>query len=134
MYGQYFFLSFIWRDNFIESSPEDKVLIIQVRTLPPVLQVSNHMNREAIHQMTGLPDEDVIFVRFQNEGGYAKCLPYYIACDPSTRSVVLAIRGTLSMEDMVTDMLCEPASLDDWIRTVSRVLGRCFRSWVSQRH
>ena len=31
-------------------------------------------------------------------------------------TAVLAIRGTLSLEDLITDFLCEPAALDDWIQ------------------
>ena len=64
----------------------------------------------------GLPDEDIVFVRFQKEGASSFCLPYFIAIDRSTCSVVLAIRGTLSFEDALTDLLCEPAGLDEWIR------------------
>jgi hypothetical protein len=28
---------------------------------------------------------------------------------------VIAIRGTLSFEDCVTDFMCEPAEMDDWL-------------------
>ena len=31
---------------------------------------------------------------------------------------VLSIRGTLSLEDCVTDFMCEPVDLDDWIKEV----------------
>ena len=31
---------------------------------------------------------------------------------------MLSIRGTLSLEDCITDFLCEPAVLDDWIKEV----------------
>ena len=71
----------------------------------------------AMHSVrAGLPDEDVIFVRFQNEGRFRGCIPYFIAVDKSTKSVVLAIRGTLSLEDCLTDLLCEPAELDAWLK------------------
>ena len=30
-------------------------------------------------------------------------------------NAVLSIRGTLSLEDCMTDFLCEPASLNEWI-------------------
>jgi hypothetical protein len=39
-------------------------------------------------------------------------LPYFIARDTRTRSVVLSVRGTLSVADCVTDLLYEPAGLD----------------------
>lgn len=32
---------------------------------------------------------------------------------------VIAIRGTLSMEDLVTDFMCEPAEMDDWLGTAA---------------
>ena len=41
-------------------------------------------------------------------------LPYYIAVNVKLKQVVLAVRGTWSMNDVATDVLCEPASLEDW--------------------
>eukprot|EP00887_Chlorella_sp_A99_P000778 scaffold5.g778.t1 len=41
-------------------------------------------------------------------------LPYYIAVDHNAKAVVVAIRGTLSLEDTVRDLLFEPASLEEW--------------------
>ena len=38
-------------------------------------------------QMTALPDRDVVFVRFQNEGTTHSCLPYFIAIDEHSNSV-----------------------------------------------
>jgi len=37
--------------------------------------------------MTALPDRDVVFVRFQNEGTSHSCLPYFIAIDEHSKSV-----------------------------------------------
>ncbi len=37
--------------------------------------------------MTALPDRDVVFVRFQNEGTSHSCLPYFIAIDEHSNSV-----------------------------------------------
>lgn len=31
---------------------------------------------------------------------------------------VVSIRGTLSLEDCVTDFMCEPVDLDDWIKEI----------------
>lgn len=39
-------------------------------------------------------------------------LPYYIAVDRPRRSVVVGIRGSLSLNDVVTDLLCEPVPFD----------------------
>ena len=46
-----------------------------------------------------------MFVRFEGEGGQ-HCLPYFIALDHEKRAVVLAIRGTLSLQDTVTGAFC----------------------------
>ncbi|KAK9805494.1 hypothetical protein WJX72_001323 [[Myrmecia] bisecta] len=103
----------------------------QARHWLPDVNIANHLNREAIQQMTGLPDREVVFVRFVHESTSDKCLPYFIAVDRETRSVVIAIRGTLSLEDCLTDALCEPAELDDWIKEVHQGSGpRSFDSEV----
>ena len=39
-------------------------------------------------------------------------LPHYIAVDRPRRSIVLAVRGSLSLRDVVTDLLCAPAPMD----------------------
>ena len=48
-------------------------------------------------QITGLNDKDIVFVRFEGEGG-PHCLPYFISLDHEKESVVVSIRGTLSIE------------------------------------
>lgn len=52
-------------------------------------------------QITGLEDSDIVFMRFQGEGG-PHCLPYFICLDHEKQAVVVSIRGTLSLEDAVT--------------------------------
>lgn len=52
-------------------------------------------------QITGLEDRDILFMRFEGEGG-PHCLPYFIALDYEEQAVVVSIRGTLSLEDAVT--------------------------------
>ena len=32
---------------------------------------------------------------------------------------MIAIRGTLSAEDLITDFMCEPADMDDWMSTAA---------------
>ncbi|CAL8465267.1 g4802 [Coccomyxa elongata] len=85
----------------------------------PTLAVSNYMNHEAILQITNIKEEDIVFVRFDTEVIAQSCLPYFIALDHKTKSVVIGIRGTLSMEDLVTDFMCEPAEMDDWLGTAT---------------
>ena len=56
---------------------------------------------------TGLDDDDIIFTNFQNEIFQS---PYYMAFDHAKKAVVLSIRGTLSLEDCISDAVaeCEP--------------------------
>ncbi|GLI65498.1 hypothetical protein VaNZ11_009046 [Volvox africanus] len=68
------------------------------------------LEREAITQMTGVPDDEILYVCYDNRVG--GLLPYYVAVDRQRRSVVVAVRGSLSLSDVVTDLLCEPAEYD----------------------
>ncbi|GIL44569.1 hypothetical protein Vafri_2093 [Volvox africanus] len=68
------------------------------------------LEREAITQMTGVPDDDILYVCYDNHVG--GLLPYYVAVDRQRRSLVVAVRGSLSLNDVVTDLLCEPAEYD----------------------
>ena len=34
-------------------------------------------------------------------------------------SAVISIRGTLSADDLITDFMCEPADMDDWMSTAT---------------
>lgn len=34
-------------------------------------------------------------------------------------NAVIAIRGTLSLEDCITDFMCEPAEMDEWLSTAA---------------
>ena len=48
---------------------------------------------------------------------YTSCMgeavPYTVSVDHRRRAVVVALRGTLSVEDAFTDLLCTPASLEE---------------------
>lgn len=77
------------------------------------LRLMHNLNREATQQAAGLADRDLLDVRY--EGEVPHVLPYFIAADEETKSVVLAIRGSLSLDDVIRDLLFEPASLDDWL-------------------
>ena len=65
-------------------------------------------------QITGLEDRDILFMRFQGEGG-PHCLPYFISLDHEKQAVVVSIRGTLSLEDAVTGAV---PSLEDAVTGV----------------
>lgn len=42
-------------------------------------------------------------------------LPYIVALDHDTKSVVVSIRGSVSTADWVTDFLGIPEQLEDWL-------------------
>jgi hypothetical protein len=42
-------------------------------------------------------------------------LPYIIALDRSTQSIVVAIRGTYSLADFVTGTVASPAEAESWL-------------------
>lgn len=45
----------------------------------------------------------------------AGALPYIIALDRDTKSVVISIRGTVTLADLATDMMAEPKPMDEWL-------------------
>ena len=69
-------------------------------------------------QITGLDDRDIVFMRFEGEGG-KHCLPYFISLDREKRAVVVSIRGTLSLEDAMTGgalhLSFPPRSRPSWL-------------------
>ncbi len=73
-----------------------------------------YFNNEAILQATEIAhEEDLVDVRLEAE--VPNVLPYYIAVDHVKKAVVLAFRGSLSMEDVIRDLLFEPADVDLWV-------------------
>lgn len=52
-------------------------------------------------QTARIPDKDLIYVNYTN-ASIEGLLPYMIALDAVHHTVVLAIRGSLSVEDCVT--------------------------------
>lgn len=64
----------------------------------------------ALVRFANLDEDDILHVSFEN--GVLGALPYFIARDSKTQSIVLSVRGTLSVADCITDLLYEPAGLD----------------------
>lgn len=63
----------------------------------------------AFRLQTRLGPGDLFHVSFANEGLME--IPFVVAADPETASVVVAIRGTLSLRDAVTDLCAADTSL-----------------------
>ncbi|KAK2149807.1 hypothetical protein LSH36_436g06032 [Paralvinella palmiformis] len=73
------------------------------RSLPDNVQGDNLLmaNTTVIKMVTGLSDKDLVLVSFHNK---LFEVPFYVALDHEKKSVVVAIRGTLSWEDILTDL------------------------------
>mmetsp|Transcript_15200 Transcript_15200/g.29639 ORF Transcript_15200/g.29639 Transcript_15200/m.29639 type:complete len:999 (+) Transcript_15200:251-3247(+) len=58
----------------------------------------------------GVRESDVLYANFNNDLGIS---PYIILVDRKWKTIVLAIRGTLSLEDMVSDVTISPTPLGE---------------------
>lgn len=67
-------------------------------------------NLLAMLRESGLDEDDIEYAQF---GVAVEQNPYCITVDHEWKSVVLTIRGTLSLEDAVTDLSIRPASLSE---------------------
>lgn len=64
-------------------------------------------------QVAGVADEDVIYASFVNQP--LGSTPYFIVRDVPRRTVVLNIRGSASMADLVTDLVGTCLPFHDWL-------------------
>mmetsp|Transcript_31503 Transcript_31503/g.69813 ORF Transcript_31503/g.69813 Transcript_31503/m.69813 type:complete len:1001 (+) Transcript_31503:383-3385(+) len=69
-----------------------------------------HAHRAALLAHAGLDDSDLIYAQLNSS---FKETPYCIVVDHRWKSVVLSIRGTLSIEDCVVDVLVDPEGLEE---------------------
>lgn len=67
-------------------------------------------HKRALLLVAGIPDADLVYAQFNNR---LSSVPYCILLDHERSLVVLSIRGSLSLEDVVTDTLVLPESLED---------------------
>ncbi|KAL3922149.1 MAG: hypothetical protein SGILL_002360 [Bacillariaceae sp.] len=67
-------------------------------------------HKHALLLVAGLSEADLVYAQFQNR---FSLVPYCILLDHDHKLVVLSIRGSLSLEDIVTDTLVQPEPLDD---------------------
>ena len=84
----------------------------------------------ALVRFANLDEDDILHMSFQNS--VLGALPYFIARDSRTHSIVLSVRGTLSVADCITDLLYEPAGLDGTVLGSSTGIppGSCAHSGV----
>uniref|UniRef100_A0A7S2ETV8 sn-1-specific diacylglycerol lipase n=1 Tax=Ditylum brightwellii TaxID=49249 RepID=A0A7S2ETV8_9STRA len=66
-------------------------------------------NEAALFVQAGINETDIVYAQFSNIG----CkLPYCILIDREWKSVVVAIRGTLSLDDLIRDITIDPHPLE----------------------
>lgn len=95
---------------------------------PPVHKFSlQELNAWCITKHCGIEDADLVKMNLFEERELH--LPAYIlTVDHATNSVVLSVRGTFSMQDTVTDLVCDSAGE----RTALGLIG--LRRIVSELH
>ena len=62
-----------------------------------------------IRQIADLDDTDIVYVSLANDLYQS---PFFVALDHDCASVVVSIRGTLSMKDVVTDLVAHPKPIE----------------------
>lgn len=75
--------------------------------------ITGKINREVASRVIDLTKDQILFLREQ--GDKDNVLSYIICLDKEQKRVVISIRGAVTMNDNVRDILFEPAELDDWI-------------------
>ncbi|XP_050533463.1 diacylglycerol lipase-beta [Daktulosphaira vitifoliae] len=81
------------------------------RTKPTVIQEDNCClcNFAAVRYMSKLHSKDILYASFVN---HIFELPFFVALDHETSSIVISIRGSLSMRDVFTDLTAVVEKLD----------------------
>jgi hypothetical protein len=69
-----------------------------------------NIHENALLAHSGLDQSDLIYANFENKYNQ---MPYCILIDHKWQSVVVSIRGTLSLEDCLVDVLVDPEPLDE---------------------
>jgi hypothetical protein len=60
----------------------------------------------------GVPQEDIVRVHFTDDAA-GHCPKFAVFLDHPTSSLVLAVRGTFSLKDVVLDIVCDETPLLD---------------------
>ncbi|XP_053393215.1 diacylglycerol lipase-beta-like [Mercenaria mercenaria] len=79
-----------------------------MKEYPPQIEKDGKLlaNTAAFHLQTGCSVNDLVCASFLNE---IYAIPFYVCIDNESESVVVAVRGTLSLEDILTDLVVERA-------------------------
>ncbi|CAG7837277.1 unnamed protein product [Allacma fusca] len=68
-----------------------------------------YCNTSALKDTIKVQERDLIYASFKNQ---VYETPFFVSLDHSTKSVVVAIRGTMSLRDALTDLTAEAKTLD----------------------
>lgn len=66
-------------------------------------------NLGGLLEMAGIDEDQIIYCSFRND---LYCIPFYVAMDHDNEAVVIALRGTLSFHDVITDMIAVEENID----------------------
>jgi len=67
-------------------------------------------NFDAILGLTGIPAEDFLFVSYTNTT--FGLLPFLVMLDRANSKVIISIRGTAGLQDLITDILANPVGMN----------------------
>ena len=68
-----------------------------------------HWHNYSLLLVAGLPDADLVYAQFHNR---FSLVPYCILLDHTSQSVIVSVRETLSLEDLVTDVMMDPVAVE----------------------
>ncbi|TPX46572.1 hypothetical protein SeMB42_g03645 [Synchytrium endobioticum] len=88
-----------------------RILGLQRTVEELVESVDHHHNVQTFASLAGIPLECILTSSFTTPRAFTqpsiKALVHYVAVDPATKSIVLTLRGTLGLSDLLTDLTCE---------------------------
>lgn len=87
--------------------------VLRAASLPSSRQESYYCawNRTGINALSeALPDTDLVLLSQRNDRIHK---PYALFLDHAKHAAVITIRGTVSVEDCITDVQCDPQELDE---------------------
>lgn len=100
------------RMGFVDSlSQGARVFSVQRLVFDLSVQVDDASNLRAFLDMTGLDAEDIVCARWKTAGPFSPV--YVVARDHAMRWIVVAVRGTIAMKDIWTDLAANPVPFLD---------------------
>jgi hypothetical protein len=80
---------------------------------PPDPQTVVYKSLSELGEMVASESVEILHLNCSNR--VLSHLPYLIALDHAEKAVVLALRGTIGITDLVTDAVVHPENIDDWL-------------------